>query len=158
MKSFGLNVAVALIWLLLSEESTPVTFGIGFVIGFVFLGVFRPILGSDHYVRAVVAFSRFLVIFSREFIVANAKVISAVLFRSKHSLHPNFITYDVGGLSRPEILLLSYCISLTPGTTTVDVAEDFRTLIIHVLDADSPDEIRAAIDRTLKDSILRFTR
>jgi multisubunit Na+/H+ antiporter MnhE subunit len=158
MKSFGLNVVVAMIWLLLSEESTPVTFGVGFLIGFVFLGVFQPILGSGHYVRAVLACSRFLLIFTREFIVANAKVIWTVLFRSKRSLHPNFLTYDVAGLTRPEILLLSYCISLTPGTTTVVVTEDYRTLIIHALDADTPDEIRASIDRTLKRGILSFTR
>jgi multisubunit Na+/H+ antiporter MnhE subunit len=110
------------------------------------------------YVRGSLAFAWFVLVFTREFLVANVKVAWAVLFRRRAALHPNFITYDVAGLTPFEILLLSYCISLTPGTTTVQVSEDFQTLILHALDADAPDAIRAGIDRTLKRGILSFTR
>jgi multisubunit Na+/H+ antiporter MnhE subunit len=158
MKSLLLNLSIALIWLLLSQETSAVTFVIGFLIGFAFVAAFRAVLGSEHYVRNSVAFVRFVLIFMREFLVANVKVAGTVLARPRTALHPNFITYDVAGLTPFEILLLSYCISLTPGTTTVQVADDFQTLIVHALDADAPDAIRADIDRTLKRGILSFTR
>jgi multisubunit Na+/H+ antiporter MnhE subunit len=158
MKSLGLNLLVAVIWLLLSRAPSPMVFAIGFLLGFLFVAAFRPLLGSESYIRRTIALLRFLALFTSEFFVANGKVAWVVLFRARESLHPNFITYDVAGLTRIEILLMSYCISLTPGTTTVDVAPDFRTLIVHALDADRPDDIRAGIDRTLKRGILSFTR
>lgn len=158
MKSLGLNLLIAIIWLLLSEEPSPAVFGIGFGIGFVLVAAFRPVLGNDSYVRRGLAFVRFLAVFIREFLVANVKVAWAVLFRSRESMRPNFITYDIAGLTRAEILLLSYCISLTPGTTAVDITPDFQTLVMHAFDADHPDAIRAEIDRTLKRNILAFTR
>lgn len=158
MKSFGLNLIVALIWLLLSREPSPVSFAMGFLFGFALLALFRSVVGGESYVRRCFAFVRFLVAFTWAFLVANAKVAWAVLFRSHESLHPNFMTYDISGLHRYEILLLSYCITLTPGTTTVDITPDFRVLIIHALDGDNPDAIRADLDRTLKPSILAFTR
>ena len=158
MIPFGLNLLIAIIWLVLSQSPSAIVFGIGFVIGFALVAVFRTVIGGESYVRRCFAFVRFVLLFTREFIVANFKVAFVVLFRSRASLHPNFITYDVTGLTRHEILVLSYCISLTPGTTTVNITPDFNTLILHSLDADRPDQIRAELDRTLKRNLLAFTR
>lgn len=158
MKSLGLNLFIAVIWLLLSQEPSPAVFAIGFLMGFALVVAFRPVIGNDSYVRRCLAFLRFLLVFTREFLVANVKVAWAVLFRPRESIRPNFITYDIAGLTRAEVLLLSYCISLTPGTTAVDIAPDFQCLIVHALDADQPDAIRAEIDRSLKRGILAFTR
>ncbi len=158
MIAFGLNLVIAIIWLFLSQSPTTVGFGVGFGIGFALVAAFRHVIGGEAYVRRCLAFLWFVLVFLREFLVANVTVAAAVLFRSRESIHPNFLTYDVTQLTRGEILLLSYCITLTPGTTTVDVSPDFNTLTIHALDADQPDQVRAAIDRSLKKSILAFTR
>jgi multisubunit Na+/H+ antiporter MnhE subunit len=158
MMPFLLNLVIALIWLLLSEQLSAVAFAIGYLIGFAFVAAFRAVPGSERYVRNTIAFLRFALVFVREFVVANVKVAGTVLARRREVLHPNFITYDVTGLTRLEILLVSYCISLTPGTTTVQITDDFQTLIVHALDASAPDVIRANIDRTLKRGILSFTR
>jgi multicomponent Na+:H+ antiporter subunit E len=158
MIALGLNLTIAVMWLLLNQTPTAVGFVVGYGIGFALVAAFRSLISGENYVRRSIAFVLFLLVFTREFLVANIKVAGAVLFRSRETLHPNFITYDVTGLTRPEILLLSYCISLTPGTTTVDVTPDFNTLVLHALDADQPDQARAEIDRTLKRSILAFTR
>lgn len=158
MKSFGINLLIAVIWLLLSAEPSVIAFAMGFLLGFVLLAVFQRVLGSRDYMRRVFALGRFLLVFAWEFLVANANVVWIVLLRSKESLHPNFITYDVTGLKPFEVLLLSYCISLTPGSTTVQVTDDFRTLVLHTLDADNPSVVRARLDRVLKRSILSFTR
>jgi multisubunit Na+/H+ antiporter MnhE subunit len=158
MKSFIFNLVIAMVWLLLSQDPSAFTLAIGFIVGFAFVAAFRAVLGSEQYVRSALAFFYFTLVFAREFFVANFKVAWTVLARRRATLHPNFITYDVAGLTPFEILLLSYCISLTPGTTTVQISDDFQTLILHALDADVPDAIRASIDRTLKKGILSFTR
>jgi multicomponent Na+:H+ antiporter subunit E len=158
MKSFALNLLIAVIWLLLSAEPTVPVFALGFLLGFALLAVFHRVLGSGDYVRRVFALGRFVLVFTWEFLVANANVVWTVLFRSKESLHPNFITYDVAGLKPFEILLLTYCISLTPGSTTVKVTDDFQTLVLHTLDMDDAPALRARLDRVLKRGILNFTR
>jgi multicomponent Na+:H+ antiporter subunit E len=158
MKSFVLNLLIAVIWLLLSAEPSVAAFALGCLIGFALLAVFHRVLGSGDYVRRVFAFARFAVVFAWEFLAANASVVWTVLFRSRESLNPNFITYDVIGLKPFEILLLSYCISLTPGTTTVQVTDDFQTLVLHALNVDDAPAVRARLDRVLKRSILSFTR
>jgi multicomponent Na+:H+ antiporter subunit E len=158
LRSFAINIMIAVIWLLLSPEPSSEVFVVGFLIGFIILTVFRPVMGSQTYVRRSVALLMFALVFLREFLLANAKVAWTVLFRSRESLHPNFVTYDVSDLRPFEILLLSYCITLTPGTTTVDVSTDFQTLIVHALEADDPDAIRRDIGRRLKTALLRFSR
>ncbi len=158
MKSFVLNVLIAAIWLLLSPEPSVARFALGFLLGFALLAVFHRVLGSADYARRVFALARFAIVFTWEFVIANAKVVWAILFRTKESLHPNFITYDVTGLKPFEILLLAHCISLTPGSTTVQVTDDFQTLVLHTLDAIDPPAVRARLDRVLKRGILGFTR
>lgn len=158
MKSFALNLLVAAIWLLLSAEPSVAVFALGGLMGFGLLAVFHRVLGSGDYVRRVFALGRFALVFTWEFLVANANVVWTVLFRSRETLDPNFVTYDVAGLKPFEILLLSYCISLTPGSTTVKVTDDFQTLVLHALDVDDPDALRARLDRVLKHGILSFTR
>jgi multisubunit Na+/H+ antiporter MnhE subunit len=109
-------------------------------------------------VPRVLAAFRFGVIFLRELLLANLAIARAVLFGRNEKLNPNFITYDVTGLTRAEIFLLSQCITLTPGTLTVEVSEDFTTLVLHVFDVPDPDAVRRAIDRKLKEPMLAFTR
>jgi multicomponent Na+:H+ antiporter subunit E len=85
-------------------------------------------------------------------------VLRISLFSSMRTLNPRIITYDIEGLTKLETLLLSHTISLTPGTTTVAIGPGFQYLILHVLEADDPDAVRDAIDRTLRRGILAFTR
>ncbi len=158
MKSFALNLLIAIIWLLLAAEPSAGAFALGFLLGFTLLGVFRSVLGSGDYIRRVFALGRFLLVFTWEFLAANANVVWTVLFRARTSLNPNFVTYDVAGLRPFEILLLSHCISLTPGSTTVKVTDDFQTLVLHTLDVGDPAAVRARLDHVLKRGILSFTR
>jgi multicomponent Na+:H+ antiporter subunit E len=158
MKSYTVNLLIAAVWLLLSPSPSVTVFAVGFLVGFALLAVFRDILGSRDYVRRVFALGRFLVVFAWEFLAANMNVVWTVLFRRKEDLNPNFITYDSTGLKPFEILLLTYCISLTPGSTTVQVSDDGKTLVLHTLDAENADAVRARLDRVMKQGILGFTR
>jgi len=158
MKSFLVNGVIAVIWLLLSETPSISSLIIGFLLGFALLTAFHGVLGSENYIRRSVALVRFLFVFGWEFLVANVIMAHTVLFRSKEALYPNFVTYDVSDLRRHEIMLMYYGISLTPGSAAVQVTDDFRTMIIHVLDARHPEAVRSHLDKVLKTGILSFCR
>jgi multisubunit Na+/H+ antiporter MnhE subunit len=158
MRSILINLAVAIIWMLLQGSAAPIVFLTGWVVGFVLLALFRPIIGSGNYVRRAFGLAAFLVLFLRAFLASCWQLVVVSLFRPVRTLRPRLITYDVRGLTLAEILLLSHTISLTPGTTTVDVAADRSHLMLHVLDAADPESVRSEIDRTLRRGILAFTR
>jgi multisubunit Na+/H+ antiporter MnhE subunit len=158
MRSLLLNLLLAVIWLLLQAEPSLAAFAAGFVLGFGLLWLFRPLLGSEDYVRRMLAGCAFLGVFLREFAVSCWQLVRHTLFTPAARLRPDFIIYDVSGLTRTEILLLSHCVSLTPGTNTVDISADFQRLYLHVLDCPDPAAVRAGIDRTIRRGILAFTR
>lgn len=158
MKSLLLNLLVAVIWLLLQEAQSLRHFAFGFALGFVLLAIFRQVLGSQSYVRRMLAGLRFSWVFAKAFVSSCSELIRTILFVPVSRLRPAFIEYDVSSLTKAEILLLSHCISLTPGTNTVDVAPDFSHLKLHVLDCPDADAVRRSIDETLLQGILAFTR
>lgn len=158
MRAFAINLLIAVIWLLLNQSPSPTVFALGFLVGFLFLAAFRTVIGAEDYLRRWIALARFMVLFAREFVVANLNVAWTVLFRPVDSLRPGFVTYDVSGLTRAEILILSYCLTLTPGTTTVEISPNFKTLVFHALDAQDVEQLLAQLDHKFKPALLAFTR
>jgi multisubunit Na+/H+ antiporter MnhE subunit len=105
-----------------------------------------------------VSFAAFLGIFMRELVLANIAVAKTVLFQPLAELAPGFVTYPVGHLGDFEIVALSHCITLTPGTTSVEISEDRKTLLVHALDARDPQGVCDGIKKTLETPILAWTR
>lgn len=158
MNPFHFNLALALLWTFLSRGPSFTTFLIGYVLGFVLIAAGRRLFPSSNYVGRVLAFVGFAWAFLRELLVSNVSLIRVVLFQSRDELNPGFLTYDVSRLSTLESRVLTHCLTLTPGTTTVDILDGGRTLLLHALDAKDPDAVRRSIDRGLRDPLLRWTR
>lgn len=158
MKLFLLNLVLALVWMFLQPRPGVGAFLTGYALGFALLWLFRPVLPDAAYVRRTAAFARFVVLFLREFLAANLQLLRIVLFTPRARLRPGFVTYDVSGLRPHEILLLSHCLTLTPGSTSVEISDDGRTLVLHVLEAGDPAAVRRGIDAGLRASLLAFTR
>ncbi|KAF3361809.1 Na(+)/H(+) antiporter subunit E1 [Chlamydiales bacterium STE3] len=157
MKAFLTNIVLAFVWLMLGEIALW-RFFLGFFLGFIILSFFPNIQSNESYIKKMMAFFRFLKKFSWELLKANFLVAKMVLFKPKKDLHPFFLTYDVRGLNKTELLILNHCITLTPGTVTVLLSEDHTSLLVHVLSADSKEAIIAGIKNGLEMPILAFTR
>lgn len=106
----------------------------------------------------VVWFFVFVLRFLWALILANLVLARSVLFERRENLAPGFITYSTVGLSTFEVILLSHSITLTPGTTTVEIAGDFSHLVVHAFDAREPDSVISDIRVQLEQAILRWTR
>ncbi|MGK3996559.1 Na+/H+ antiporter subunit E [Sorangium sp. So ce1024] len=106
----------------------------------------------------VLGFVLFIFCFLRALVVANLQLARCILFQKRKDLAPGFLTYPVEQLSKLEIFVLSHCITLTPGTTTVEVSRDFTRLTLHALDARDAEATVRGIRDELEAPILRWTR
>lgn len=101
---------------------------------------------------------RFVYHFFRELILANIHLAKVVLTKERDLIQPGFIEYPVGHLTKFEIFVLSHCITLTPGSATIEVSPDFTSLTLHILDLRVANEFVKSIQRDLEVPILRWTR
>lgn len=71
--------------------------------------------------------------FAWELLLANLRVTSLVL-RPTAGLRPAIVALPLDVRSDAAIQLLAATITLTPGTLSIDVSSDRRTLYVHVVD------------------------
>lgn len=76
-------------------------------------------------------------VFVRELALATLATIRAVLM-GPGRLSPAIIAVPLDVASAPGITLFADMVTLTPGTTSLEVSNDGRTLFVHVLDAPEP--------------------
>ena len=57
-----------------------------------------------------------------------------------------------------EITLLANLITLTPGTLSVDVSEDRKTLYVHALDCSDPEAVKRSITEGFERRIMEAFR
>jgi multisubunit Na+/H+ antiporter MnhE subunit len=103
-------------------------------------------------------FGCFVIRFIRELVLANFAVAKSVLFQRRADLAPGFLDYDLRGLSSFEIVVLTHCITLTPGTASVEVSDDQKSLVVHALDARDPAAVLLSIKEGLEVPLLAWTR
>lgn len=153
-----MHLLVALVWLFLSGNTTSGNFFIALLGTYGLLVLFRRAIGCEDYVQRVRAFVLFIFRFMHEVIRANLHIMHVALTREGGKIPGDFVHYNIADMTDLEVLLLSYCISLSPGTMVADRSDDNTILVLHAFACGSPDEVRALIDRTLRDNILAFTR
>jgi len=158
MTAFAINLALAVVWFLLGEPPTAERFFVGFILGFLVVLVGERALPESGYTRRMFAFLRFLIWFAKALVLANHTMAVAILTRRRRDMCPVVVDYPVAGLRRGEILLLSHCITLTPGTLTVDVARNLDRLRLHVFDGRNVEAVLEEIRTGLEKPILAFTR
>ena len=136
------NVGVAFVWILLNGNYTIQSFFVGYLLGLVFLYLFRNQLGKKLYIYKWWAALVLLCVFLRELIKANFEVIYQVL-KPKLSIMPGFVAYRTELESEAQVVLLANMITLTPGSLSVELSPDNKTIYLHLLcDTNKEDIIR----------------
>jgi multicomponent Na+:H+ antiporter subunit E len=158
MNLFLTNLLLAFLWG--SAQGLGLdTLAFGFVLGMGVLRLGLPLYPSQSpYFRRVFGFIRFILVFVRELVLSTISVAKAVLLKRPADLRPNLLTLDTRGLTGFEVLMLSQCITLTPGTCTVMVGPEKKWILVHALDGENAQSVRLAIEHSLKEAILRFSR
>jgi multicomponent Na+:H+ antiporter subunit E len=145
MSAFAWNILLALIWVAVSGDVSGGNLLIGFVLGYVILGItLRELPAFSAYVRRVPKILTFALFFLRELLKANMRVAWDVVTPTHH-MRPAVIAVPLDARTEGEIALVANLISLTPGTLTLDISSDHKVLYIHVMYLDDLDEVRAQI-------------
>jgi multicomponent Na+:H+ antiporter subunit E len=96
--------------------------------------------------------------FSKELALANYQVAKLVL-SPRLPIRPGFISIPLDARTDFEITGFANSITLTPGTISVHIPDDHRSIVIHAIDVgDDVDALRQATKDSLEAPILRFTR
>jgi len=151
MNAFALNLVLAFAWVAFTGTVSLSSLLIGFTIGYAALWMIQPLIGTSTYHRRVYAWIKLVVMFHYELIVSSLAVAVDVL-TPRHRSNPAILEMPLDVKSDAGILLVTNLISLTPGTLSIDVSADRKTLIVHAMFADDKDALLAS----LKDGMERW--
>ncbi len=155
MNLFLLNILLAVMWMLFWGWPSTYSLVAGFILGYIVLGLVSRAIDDQrrNYATGGWDLLKFAVYFVRILLISNLQVAREVLTPS-HGMTPRFIRYPIEGLTDIQITTLANAISLTPGTLSVDLADDRRWLYIHAMYARDRDEAIRSIDE-LRDQIMK---
>lgn len=140
------SVILVAVWVLLHENTLPFT-----IFGGVLVGVLVPLFTARFWperpeVSRVWALVRFAPVFVWDVVAANLHV-AWLIVNPFRKIEPRWIVVPLELTDHHAIVTLANVISLTPGTVSSELGPDHKTLLVHCLDAQDPDEAIAFIKR-----------
>jgi len=147
------SILLALVWAALQGEISLGNLLVGYAVAYGILallarGGVMPSTLASRTMRAL----ELAAFFAWELVVANFRVAADVLRGTR--IEPAVVAIPLDVTSDGEILLLSMLINITPGSVTIDLSDDRRSLYVHVMHMTSPDatrdEIKNGFERRVK--------
>jgi multicomponent Na+:H+ antiporter subunit E len=139
-----LNVLLALAWVALTGQLTPINFVFGFIVGYLLLWLGRRVAGESDYFRKVWLIFNFAGYFAWQLVLANLRVTAEIL-TPRHNMRPAVVAVPLDVTNPVAITLLANLITLTPGTLSLDVPPGENTLYVHALHVQDVDSFRLEI-------------
>lgn len=145
MSQFAANLMLALAWAIFFGGFNWLSLTSGFVIGYGILWLLQPLTGvRSRYFLRVYFWLKLIVLFLYELVVSSLQVFWDVV-TPRHRARPAIIDMPLDVQTDAGILLVTNLISLTPGTLSIDVSEDRKTLKVHAMFADDPEAVCHAL-------------
>jgi multicomponent Na+:H+ antiporter subunit E len=149
------NIFLPLIWMAVTGSFTLANFAVGFVLSSLCLWLFSapsdvPLLAI--FMRSL-RFIRFLGFFVWELLLANLRVAWEVI-TPEHHMRPAIIAVPLDTQTDLQTTVLANFITMTPGTLSLDVAPDGKTLFVHAMYVDDPDAFRDEIKHRLERRVI----
>ena len=157
MNTFIANILLTLAWAALTGSIALLNVAFGFVLGYVILWLLQPLIGGPNtYFLRVYYMIRLVVMFHYELIVSSISVVWDILTPT-HLSRPAIVEMPLDVKTDAGILLVTNLISLTPGTLSLDVTPDRKTLIVHAMFAKDPEEIvhqlKSGMERWVREAV-----
>ncbi|GAB2183197.1 Na+/H+ antiporter subunit E [Roseibium sp. LAB1] len=149
---FLINILLMLAWGAVTGSFSEVNLAFGFVLSFGALYLIREQVGTGAYFHRVSKGFSLAVLFVYE-LVLSAWRVAIIVLKPKIELQPGIIAFPLTVDRDFEITMLANLITLTPGTLSVDVSEDRKTLYVHCIDVPDPqatiDDIKNGFERKI---------
>lgn len=147
------NFLVALVWVFLKGEINLVNLVWGYILGAGLLFLFPLIPPGKVYTKKILGFIDLAVVFLSELVKANLAVFKVVT-KGNTSPPSGILAYPLEVKSDWGITVLANLITLTPGTISVEITSDRKTLFIHALEADDPQSVIEGIKTSFEKRVL----
>lgn len=157
MSLFLANVLLALAWAAVTGSYSFINLAFGFILAAGSLALIREQVGAIGYFSRARRITSLLLLFLKELFLSAWKV-AVLVVSPKMELKPGIFAYPLKLDRDMEITLLANLITLTPGTLSVDVSDDRRTLYVHAIDASDPDQTRLDIANGFERKIMEAFR
>jgi multicomponent Na+:H+ antiporter subunit E len=156
--AFLWNLLLALVWAAATGEFSLPNLGTGFLLGYLILWFARRDTGAEEYVARVPRAVRFVIFYLWQMLLSNLRVAYDVITPTNY-MKPGVIAVPLDTRTDAETTLLANLITLTPGTLSLDLSADQKTLYVHVMYLDPDVEVtRRAIKEQLERRVLGVLR
>ena len=145
--------SLAAIWILMKGTGSAGDFFVGLLLAALIIRFLRKCYHQEKSFLRVGRIGHYIVSFTRELIVANLQVLRIVL-SPRIRIRPGILAYRTRCRTPFGVTLLANSITLTPGTLSVDISEDSKTIFVHALDITHPDEVREGIRLGLEEPVI----
>jgi multicomponent Na+:H+ antiporter subunit E len=157
VNAFLVNLVLALLWAAMVGSVDPAHMAVGFAVGYLVLWALRPLLGDTRYFTKLPQLLRFTLFFAWELVLSNLRVAWDVVTPWARR-RPGVVGVPLDARTDAEITLLANLITLTPGTLSLDVSQDRRTLWVHAMFVDDPERLRRSLKDGLERRVLELLR
>ncbi len=144
INQFRYNLLLAVGWCAMLGELSVRNLLVGFLVGFLALSVSGPMFRGAVYATSALRYAQLLGQFTLEFFASSMLVAWDVL-TPRHRARPAILAIPLDIDDPLQITTLANLISLTPGSLSLDVSRDRKTLFVHCMFVDDPDRMRARI-------------
>jgi len=157
MRFLVLNFFLASMWALLQGELRASDFILGFVLGYIVIGLSYRVLGARDYFLKVVRIGRFVVFVAWEILTASL-ALAWLMLQPRLRLKPAVVAVPLDVTTDLEIVVLANLITLSPGTLSLDVSADGRTLYVHTVLLRDAEAFRRRVKQGLERRVLEVMR
>ncbi len=153
-----LNLLLAVIWAAVLGSFTFLNFIVGYVLGFLTIALVAPAIDDSNYVKHVWSSITIVFFFVKELFKSSVRVAIDIL-KPNFKMRSGIVAIPLEAETDLEITFLANMISLTPGTLSLDISDDRKTLYIHTMYIDKDVEtLRKEIKETMERRVLELTR
>lgn len=157
MNLFAIHLLLAFGWAAVNGSFTLRSLAVGFAVGGLAIWLVRPLYGPGRYFRRLRDTVRLAGFFVWDLAASCVQVAHDVL-TPRHRSRPGVIGVPLDAATPLEITTVANLITLTPGTLTLDVSEDRRTLWVHAMFVEDADALRRELKEGMEKRVLEVFR
>ena len=154
---FVFNLVLAIVWVAITGSASFINLVFGFVLAAIALAFVRSSYGGVLYLSRVRRILVLLLVFICE-LTKSVWAVAVAVMSPRMDVKPGIFAFPLTVDRDFEITLLANLITLTPGTLSVDVSDDRKTLYVHALDCSDPDILRRGIAEGFERRIMEAFR
>ena len=159
MNGLLVNLLLTLSWVMVTGVFNFVNILVGFLLGYGVLALTQRVTGRPGYAGKLIQVLSLIGFFAYELVLANIRLAIDVI-RPKPRIQPAIVAVPLSARTDLEITALANLITLTPGSTSIELSDDRRTLYVHLVNIGdaSLEDVRNEIKRGLERKLLEVMR